>query len=84
MRKGFDLMGDMDKKSTYVPTAYTLTNPYLTRTPHPANVYPLHNGGNKMPVDGSLDGVPAEMTSPELGMRFDSRSVVEIWCDENV
>jgi hypothetical protein len=38
----------------------TFTNPHLTRTPHPANVIPLHNRGNKIPVAGSLEG--ASMT----------------------
>jgi hypothetical protein len=34
----------------------TLTKPYLTRTPHPAKVIPLHSFGNKIPVAGSFDG----------------------------
>jgi hypothetical protein len=29
----------------------------------------LHSGGKKIPVDGSLVGVPALMTSPDVGMR---------------
>ena len=34
-----------------------MTKPYLTRTPHPAKVIPLHSLGNKIPVAGSFEGV---------------------------
>mmetsp|Transcript_14509 Transcript_14509/g.21976 ORF Transcript_14509/g.21976 Transcript_14509/m.21976 type:complete len:201 (-) Transcript_14509:173-775(-) len=47
---------DIASGSRYVPTAYTFTNPHLTRTPHPANVIPLHNLGNILPVAGSVTG----------------------------
>jgi hypothetical protein len=44
--------------------ALTLTKPYLTRTPHPANVIPLHSFGNKIPVAGSFDGESMTGSTP--------------------
>eukprot|EP00984_Skeletonema_dohrnii_P036141 scaffold36769_cov216-Skeletonema_dohrnii-CCMP3373.AAC.1 len=45
----------------------TLTKPYLTLTPHPTNVMPLHNRGNKMPVFGSVAGESIVGSAPSRG-----------------
>lgn len=46
----------IDHSKYYMAVNLTLTNPHFTRTPHPANVIPLHNLGNKIPVASSFLG----------------------------
>mmetsp|Transcript_28697 Transcript_28697/g.41022 ORF Transcript_28697/g.41022 Transcript_28697/m.41022 type:complete len:103 (+) Transcript_28697:774-1082(+) len=54
----------------------TLTKPYLTRTPHPTNVMPLHSLGNKIPVFGSVAGDSIVGSAP-------SRPAAEHKVDDN-
>jgi hypothetical protein len=43
-----------------------LTNPYLTLTPHPTKVIPLHKRGNKIPVLGSVAGESIVASAPRF------------------